>query len=63
MRRGRQKQKPSDWPSTMEQFGRELRKIYRRPEQLPRRLRALVTGLEIKSERDQRPQQRDETEG
>jgi len=47
----------------MEQFGRELRKIYRRPEQLPRRLRALVTRLEIKSERDQRPQQRDETEG
>jgi hypothetical protein len=62
MQRGRQKQKPSDWPFTMEQIGRELRKIYRRPERLPRRLRTLVRGLEIKSERDQRPQQRDETE-
>ena len=62
MQRGRQKRKPSDWPFTMEQIGRELRKIYRRPERLPRRLRTLVRGLEIKSERDQRQQQRDETE-
>jgi hypothetical protein len=43
----------------MEQFGRELRKIYRRPERLPRRLRALVRRLEIKSERNQRLQQRE----
>jgi hypothetical protein len=46
----------------MEQIGRELRKIYRRPERLPRRLRTPVRGLEIKFERDQGPQQRDETE-
>jgi len=49
----------------MEQIGRELGKIYRRPVRLPRRLRAaLAERLEIKTERDQRPQQRkDETEG
>jgi len=62
MRGGRQKHKPSDWPSTMEQIGRELRQIYRRAERLSRRIRALVRRLEIKSERDRRPQRQDETE-
>jgi hypothetical protein len=33
----------------LEQIGRELRKMYRRPQRLPRRLRALVTRLEPKS--------------
>jgi hypothetical protein len=33
----------------MEQIGRELRKVYRRPERLTRRLRVLVRRLEIKS--------------
>jgi hypothetical protein len=33
----------------MDQIGRELREVYRRPERLTRRLRALVRQLEIKS--------------
>jgi hypothetical protein len=51
-----------DDPSVMEQIGRELRKTYRRPERLPRRLRALVTRLKNPSltemVRDQRREKR-----
>jgi hypothetical protein len=43
MRSGRKKYKLSDWRLTMEQIGRELGKIYRRPQRLPRRLRTLLT--------------------
>jgi len=39
---------PTDWQFTMEQIGRELGKIYRRPGQLPPRLRAVVMQLERK---------------
>jgi hypothetical protein len=41
MRTLRNKTTPSDWRFTIEQIGRELRKIYRHPQRLPRRLRAL----------------------
>ena len=40
---GRKKYELSDWRLTMEQIGRELGKIYRRPQRLPRRLRILLT--------------------
>ena len=36
----------------MEQIGRELGKIHRRPARFPHRLRALVGRLEIKSQHD-----------
>src|SRR5262249_30560268 len=49
MRVGSQKHKPSDWPYAMEQIARELRKIYRRPERLPRRLRALFRRARSKT--------------
>jgi hypothetical protein len=49
MRGGRKEPKLSDWLSTMELIGRELRKVYRRPKRLTRRLRALVRRLEIES--------------
>jgi hypothetical protein len=56
----RKKKQPSpDWPFTMEQIGRELREVYRRPERLTGRLRALVRRLEIRSERERRSQQRE----
>jgi hypothetical protein len=35
MRTRWRKDNPSDWRLTMEQIGRELRKVYRRPERLP----------------------------
>jgi hypothetical protein len=41
----RKKYQLSDWQLTMEQVGRELGKIYRRPERLPRRLRSLLAEL------------------
>jgi len=41
--RPRRKDNPPDWRLAMEQIERELHKVYRRPERLPRRLRALVT--------------------
>jgi hypothetical protein len=53
MRTDRKKYEPSDWRFTVEQIGRELDKMYRRPARLPRRLRALLVRLERKSERDQ----------
>ena len=45
MRSGRKKYEPSDWRLTMEQIGRELGKIYRRPQRLPRRLRILLAEV------------------
>jgi hypothetical protein len=56
------KYQPNDWQLTMEQFGRELRKIYRQPKQLPRRLRVLVTGLERKVTMDY-PRNREPEDG
>jgi hypothetical protein len=44
----RQKQ-PADWRLALEQIGRELRKVYRRPARLSRRLRAVVLRLERKT--------------
>jgi len=38
----------AEWRFAMEQIGRELRKVYRRPERLSRRLRAVVSRLERK---------------
>jgi hypothetical protein len=49
MRGGRKEPKLSDRSSTMEQIGRELREVYRRPERLTRRLRALVRRFGMKS--------------
>jgi len=46
--RKRKTYEPTDWRLTMEQIGRELGKIYRRPKRLPRRLRAVITQLERK---------------
>jgi hypothetical protein len=48
MRAPRKKYEPNDWRLAMDQVGRELRKIYRQPKRLPRRLRVLVTDLERK---------------
>jgi hypothetical protein len=47
---------------TMEQVGRELRKTYRPPKRLPRRLRVVVTELERKLNvgRSQGPQNGEE---
>jgi len=42
----------------MEQIGRELGKIYRRPRRLSLRLRALVTQLEPKSRQDRNRRRR-----
>jgi hypothetical protein len=39
----RKKFELSDWRLTMQQIGRELGKIYQRPQRLPRRLRILLT--------------------
>ena len=46
MRSGRKKHELSDWRLTMEQMGRELGKIYRRPQRVPRRLRILLREFE-----------------
>jgi hypothetical protein len=47
MKRKKKTQKQSaNWHFTFEQIGRELRKVYQRPERLSRRLRAVVTQLE-----------------
>jgi hypothetical protein len=47
MQRTKKTQKQSaDWRFTLEQIGRELRKVYQRPERLPRRLRAALAQLE-----------------
>ena len=45
MRSVRKKYELSDWRLTMEQIGRQLGKIYRRPQRLPRRLRVLLTEV------------------
>jgi hypothetical protein len=60
MRAPPKKYQSYDWRQTMDQVGRELRKIYRQPKRLPRRLRVLVTELEdklIKSDLRSREQQ------
>jgi hypothetical protein len=46
MRSVRKKYEQSDWQVTMEQIGRELGKIYRQPQPLPRRLRILLMEFE-----------------
>jgi hypothetical protein len=38
----------AEWRFTLEQIGRELRKVYRRPDRLSRRLRAAISRLERK---------------
>jgi hypothetical protein len=40
----------AEWRVTLEQIGRELRKVYRRPARLSRRLRAAVSRLERKQQ-------------
>jgi hypothetical protein len=50
MRRKKKTQKqPTDWRFAVEQIGRELRKVYRRPQRLSRRLRAVMLRLERKT--------------
>jgi hypothetical protein len=39
---------PAEWRFALEQIGRELRKVYRRPDRLSRRLRAAISRLERK---------------
>jgi len=41
----------ADWRFMLAQIGRELRKVYERPERLPRRLRAAVTQLIVSAGR------------
>jgi hypothetical protein len=43
------RKQPADWRFALEQIGRELRKVYRRPERLSRRLRAVILRLERKT--------------
>jgi len=40
------KYEPTDWRFTMQQIGRELRKIYQQPKRMPQQLRVVVTQLE-----------------
>jgi hypothetical protein len=42
------RKQPTEWRFALEQIGRELRKAYRRPERLSRRLRAVISRLERK---------------
>jgi hypothetical protein len=48
MRNSRRKDKSPDWRLTMENIGRELRKVYRL-ENMPPRLRTVLTRLERKA--------------
>ena len=57
---GRKIQKQSDWQFAMEQIGRELRKAYAPPENLPPRLAVLVTRLERQMPARRNRQRRDE---
>jgi hypothetical protein len=46
----KKQQQSGEWRFTLEQIGRELRKVYRRPERLSRRLRAAISRLERKQQ-------------
>jgi hypothetical protein len=46
MQNRRKKYEPTDWRFTMQQIGRELRKIYQQPKRMPQQLRVVVTQLE-----------------
>jgi hypothetical protein len=63
MRRSKkEKEKQSVWQFTREQIGRGLRTAYSTPENLPPRLRTLVTQLEHKV-KDHRGRNRQRDEG